>query len=112
MGIFITQGNYTEQAMMGMIDNPEDRRSAVADLMESVGAKLLQLYMTTGEYDFLLISEADNLTDLVAGLMIAGSTGGVTNLKTVQALTTQDAKAAMEKANAARAGFRPAGAGN
>ncbi len=112
MGIFITQGNYTEQAMMGMIDNPEDRTSAVADLMESVGAKLLQLYMTTGEYDFLLISEADNLTDLVAGLMIAGSTGGVTNLKTVQAMTTQEAKAAMEKANAARAGFRPAGAGN
>ena len=112
MGIFITQGNYTEQAMMGMIDNPEDRRSAVAGLMESVGAKLLQLYMTTGEYDFLLISEADNLTDLVAGLMIAGSTGGVTNLKTIQAMTTQEAKAAMEKANAARAGFRPAGAGN
>ncbi len=112
MGIFITQGNYTEQAMMGMIDNPEDRASAVAGLMESVGAKFLQLYVTTGEYDFLLISEADNLTDLVAGLMIAGSTGGVTNLKTIQAMTTQEAKAAMEKANAARAGFRPAGAGN
>ena len=114
MGIFITQGNYTEQAMKGMIDKPEDRASAVATFffLESVGAKLLQLYVTTGEYDFLLISEADNLTDLVAGLMIAGSTGGVTNLKTVQALTTQDAKAAMEKANAARAGFRPAGAGN
>ncbi len=34
MGIFITQGNYTEQAMMGMIDNPEDRASAVAGLMD------------------------------------------------------------------------------
>ncbi len=112
MGIFITQGNYTEQGLKGMIDNPEDRESAVAGLMESVGAKLLQLYVTTGEYDFLLISESDNLTDLVAGLMIAGSTGGVTNLKTIQALTTQEAKAAMEKANAALAGFRPAGAGN
>ncbi len=68
--------------------------------------------MTTGEYDFLVISESDNLTDLVAGLMIAGSTGGVTNLKTVQALTTQEAKAAMEKAKAARGGFRSAGTGN
>ena len=46
MGIFITQGNYTEQAMMGMIDNPEDRASPVAGLMESVGAKLLQLYFS------------------------------------------------------------------
>ena len=72
MGIFITQGNYTEQAMKGMIDKPEDRASAVATFffLESVGAKLLQLYVTTGEYDFLLISECDNLTDLVAGVMI------------------------------------------
>ncbi len=112
MGIFITQGNYTQQAMKGMIDNPEDRESAVAGLMDSVGARLLQYYVTTGEYDFLIVSEGDSLTDLVAGLMIAGSTGGVTNLKTVQALTTQEAKAAMEKAKAARGGFRPAGAGN
>ena len=109
MGIYITQGNYTEQAMKGMIDNPEDRASAVAGLMQSVGAKLLQYYVTTGEHDFMVISEGENLTDLVAGLMIAGSTGGVCNLKTVHALTTQDAKAAMEKANAARATFQPAG---
>lgn len=112
MAIFITQGNYTEQAMKGMIDKPEDRASAVANLMESVGAKLLQYFVTTGEYDFLVVSEGKNVTDLVAGLMIAGSTGGVTNLKTVQALTTQDAQAAMKKANTARAGFRSAGAGN
>lgn len=112
MGIFITQGNYTEQAMKGMIDTPEDRADAVAGLMDSVGARLLHYYVTTGEHNFLVISEGDSLADLVAGLMIAGSTGGVSNLKTVQALTTQEAKAAMEKANAARAGFRSAGTGN
>jgi uncharacterized protein with GYD domain len=111
MGIFITQGNYTQQAIKGMVDNPEDREGAVAALMESVGAKLLQYYVTTGEYDFLVVSEGEDVKDLIAGLMIAGSTGGVANLKTVQALTTQEAKAAMEKANAARAGFRPAGSG-
>ena len=109
MGVFITQGNYTERAMKGMVDSPDDRASSVAALMESVGAKLLQYYMTTGEYDFIVIAEGDNLTDFMAGLMVAGSTGGVTNLKTIQALTTQDAKAAMEKAKAARVGFRPAG---
>ena len=109
MGIFITQGNYTEQAMKGLVDTPEDRENAVRGLMESVGAKLLQIYMTTGEYDFLIVAECDNLTDYVAGLLVAGSTGGVTNLKTIEALTTQDAKAAMEKAKTARAGFRPAG---
>ena len=86
MAIFITQGNYSQQAIKGMVDNPEDRQGAVAALMESVGAKLLQYYVTTGEYDFLVVTESDSLTDLVAGLMIAGSTGGVTNLKTNRAI--------------------------
>jgi uncharacterized protein with GYD domain len=112
MGIFITQGNYSEQAIKGMVDNPEDRLGAVTGLMESVGARLLQYYVTTGEYDFLVVTEADKLEDIVAGLMIAGSTGGVANLKTIQAMTTQEAKVAMEKANAARAGFQAAGAGS
>jgi uncharacterized protein with GYD domain len=102
MGIFITQGNYTGDAIKGMVDNPEDREGAVAGLMESVGAKLLQYYITTGEYDFLVVSEGDNLEDFVAGLMIAVSTGRGTNLKTIQALTAQEAKQAMEKANSAR----------
>jgi uncharacterized protein with GYD domain len=109
MGTYITQGNYSESAIKGMVDNPEDRLGAVTGLMESVGAKLLQYYVTTGEYDFLVVTEGDNLTDVIAGLMIAGSTGGVANLKTVQAMSTQEAKAAMEKANNARAGFKAAG---
>ncbi len=109
MAIYITQGNYTEQAVKGMVDQPEDRSNAVAGLMKSVGAELLQYYVTTGEYDFLVVSEGDNISDVISGLMIAASTGGVCNLKTVEALTTQGAKAAMEKAHAARAGFKAAG---
>ena len=73
MAIFITQGNYSEQAMKGMVENPEDRLGAVTGLMESVGAKLLQYYVTTGEYDFLVVTEADNLVDMVSGLLVAGS---------------------------------------
>jgi uncharacterized protein with GYD domain len=111
MAIFITQGRYTESAMKGMVDKPEDRSKAVAALMESVGAKMLNYYVTLGKYDFLVITEGENLTDVVGALMVAGSTGGVTNLSTHQAMTTQEAKTAMEKANATRAKFAPAGGG-
>lgn len=109
MAIYITQGNYSEQAIKGMVQNPQDRLGPVTGLMESVGAKLLSYYVTTGEYDFMIVSEGDNLTDLFAGLMVAGSTGGVKNLKTIQAMTTQEAVKSMEKARNARDSFRPAG---
>ena len=109
MAIYITQGNYTQKAMQGLVENPQDRKGAVAALMESVGARLLEYYVTTGKYDFLVITEGDNLTDLVAGMMVAGSTGGVANLNTVQAMTTAEAKIAMEKANAAQSSFQSAG---
>lgn len=112
MAIYITQGRYSDHAMKGMVDKPEDRAPAVAALIEAAGGKMLQYYVTMGEYDFLLVSEADSAnSDFLAGLMVAGATGGVTGLKTTQAFTTAEAKSAMEKANKIRAGFHAAGEG-
>ncbi len=112
MGIYITQGNYSESAVKGMVQNPEDRAPAVASLMESVGARLLNYYVTHGEYDFLVITEADEgSADILAGLMVAGATGGVCSLKTTRAYSTLEAKSSMEKANQVMAGFKAAGGG-
>ena len=109
MAIYITQGRYTEHAVKGMVDNPEDRAAAVAALMEAAGGKMLDYYVTLGEYDFMVIVEGEKLEDLMAALMVAGATGGVTNIKTIQAITTAQAKTSMEKAHAIRAGFQAAG---
>jgi uncharacterized protein with GYD domain len=112
MGIFITQGNFSAQAMKGMVENPEDRVVAVTSLMDAIGAKIIQYYITMGEYDFLVVWETDNFTDTVALLMVIASTGGTTNLKTVPAMTTLEAKGSMEIAKNIRTGFRAAGASN
>src|SRR5262249_57081697 len=85
MPIFITRGNYTRDAISGMIAKPEDRTEAVSKLLAAVGGKLHGLYMTFGEYDFLLIGEAPNEQDVLAALIAAAGTGGVANLNTTPA---------------------------
>lgn len=110
MAIYITQGRYTDHAMKGMVEHPEDRGPVVAKLIEAGGGKMLDYYVTMGEYDFLIVSEAESAdTDFLTTLFVAGASGGVTDLKTVQAFTTADAKSAMERAKAISASFKAAG---
>lgn len=93
-----------------MIANPEDRRVAIEKLLDAAGGKLHSYYVTMGESDFLVVSEAPDLETVGAVLLTAGATGGVCNLATHPAMTTTDAMAAMKKAGSLIAGFKPAGA--
>ena len=112
MTIYITQGRYTDQAIKGMIAKPEDRKQAVSALIEAAGGKLLDYYVTFGEFDFLVISEADDDVDMAAGLLTAAASGGVSDLNTKIAMRTTDAMKAMEKSKQLVEKFRAAGKGN
>lgn len=109
MPIFITQGRYTREAIKGMITKPEDRAEAVSRLFSKGGGRLLNYYVTFGEYDFLLIAEAPSETQMAAVLMAAGSGGGVTDLRTTLAITSIEAKGAFAAASDLAPGFRSAG---
>ncbi|HSR71396.1 MAG TPA: GYD domain-containing protein [Kiloniellales bacterium] len=110
MTIYITQGRYTREAITGMIDKPEDRTEAVSALVEAAGGKLLDYYVTFGEYDFLAIIEGGkDQTNVVAALLTAASTGGVTDMRTTVAMSTKDAMKAMKAAKKLKTGFKPAG---
>ena len=92
MPIYITQGRYTREAIKGMIVRPEDRADAVSRLLSKAGARMIGLYFTFGEYDFLLIEEAKSETQIAAALLTAASGGGVTGLRTTLAMTNIEAK--------------------
>ena len=109
MTIYITQGRYTDQAIKGFVTKPEDRAAAVRKLMKAAGGKMIAYYVTLGDYDFMVISEGKDLTNMVGGLMAAAAGGGVSDLKTTVAMTTVDAKNAMAGAKKIGAGFRSAG---
>jgi len=110
MTIYITQGRYTREAIRGMVAKPEDRAEAVAGLVKAAGGKLINYYVTFGEYDFLVIMEnGKSLTDIMSVLFAAAATGGVTDLRTTVAMTSVEAKGAFAAAADLAPGFKSAG---
>ena len=98
MPIYITQGRYTREAIKGMIVKPEDRFEALSRHVARAGGRVIGYYLTFGEYDFLLIAEAPSETQIAAALLTAASVGGVTDLRTMLAMTTIEAKGAFAAA--------------
>jgi uncharacterized protein with GYD domain len=85
--IFITQGNYTQHAIAGMLERPEDRPVETNKLMASIGAKVLGYYFTFGQFDFILIGQAESEEVWMSALIVGAAGGGLSNLTTTVAVT-------------------------
>ena len=109
MGLFIVTGSYTADAIKGMLAQPSDREAAVRPLVEAGGGKMISFLVTTGETDFSMVIETDDLEGIMAALMVAGATSTVSNLKTVQAFTSAEFLAAQKRAGQIASSFKPAG---
>lgn len=109
MPIFITQGRYTRDAVKGMLVKPEDRADAVPRLLARAGGRLIGLYFTFGEYDFVLIADMPSETAMASAVLAAAASGGVTDLRTSLAMTSTEAAGAFAAASDLAPGFRAAG---
>ena len=108
MTTFITQARFTKDGLNRMIAAPEDRAEIVGRLIGQVGGKLIAYYLTSGEYDILLIFEGPSYEDTVPALIVAAAESGVADLKTVTALTLSEMKSAFVKAGPIAASYRSA----
>ena len=98
MARYIVTGSYTAAAMKGMLAKPSDREAATGALVEAAGGKLLSYYVTTGDSDFLMVTESDNLKNMLAALVVAGASGAISGLRTVQAFTAAEFMSAQKRA--------------
>jgi uncharacterized protein with GYD domain len=110
MTTFITQARFTKEDFNAMIAAPEDRAEIVGRLIAEVGGKLIAYYLTSGEYDILLIFEGPSYEETVPALIVAAAESGVADLKTVTALTSSEMKSAFVKAGSIAASYRSADA--
>lgn len=110
MALFITQGRFTREYIKGGMTKPEDRHAAISHLCEQAGGKLLHLYFTLGEHDFIVISEMPNAEAASILAFVATGGGGIENSVTSQAFTTAQAKALFEQAGKIAGAYKPMGA--
>ena len=105
MAQYIITGCYSPAAMKGMIANPSDREKATGALVAAAGGKMESFFLTTGDTDFIMRVSSDDLSKMLAALMVAGASGAVTKLKTVQCFTSAEFLAAQKAAGAIAAKY-------
>lgn len=90
MPTYVTLIKYTEQGIKTFKDLPsrldETRRAG-----EAAGAKLIAFYLTMGQYDAVVVSEAPDDETLATLALAAGGRGNV-RTETLRAFTEDEAK--------------------
>jgi uncharacterized protein with GYD domain len=110
MAIFITQGRFTREYIKGGSAKPEDKQAAISRLCEQVGGKLIHLYFTLGQHDFMVISEMPDAQAASVLAFVASGGGGIENSVTTQVFTTAEAKGLFERAGKIAGSYKPMGA--
>jgi uncharacterized protein with GYD domain len=105
----VTRGKFTQDYAKGLLAAPEDREPAVRKVVEGAGGKLVNFYFTTGDTDFLLVSEAEEAESIIAALLAAAAAGTISDISTSRAWTGKEFKAVAERASKAAKAYRAPG---
>jgi uncharacterized protein with GYD domain len=90
MPTYVTLIRYTEQGVKTFKDLPQ-RLEETREAGEGVGAKLIAFYLTMGQYDAVVISDAPD-DQTVAKLALAAAGRGNVRTETLRAFTENEAK--------------------
>ncbi len=99
MPMYLTRFSYTPETWARMIKNPEDRRNAAKQYIESVGGKLHGFWYAFGEHDGYNLGEAPDNVAMAATALAIGGGGALSSIDTTVLLTVEDTIEALKKAS-------------
>ncbi len=105
----VTRGRFTRDYAKGLVAAPEDREPVVRKLVEGAGGKLVNFYFTTGDADFLLVTETNDAESVIAALLATAAAGTISDVTTSRAWTGAEFKAVADKAAIVASLYRPPG---
>ena len=107
MPLYLTRFGYTPETWARMIGNPEDRRTAAEEYIESVGGKLHGFWYAFGEHDGYTLWEAPDNVSMAAVALAIGSGGALSTFETTVLLTVEETLDALRRAK--EVGYRAPG---
>lgn len=107
MPLYLTRFSYTPATWEKLIQNPEDRREAAKQYIESVGGKLHGFWYAFGDHDGYNLWEAPDNVSMAATALAIGAGGALSSIQTTVLLSVEDTLAALKKASSIR--YRPPG---
>src|ERR687889_732360 len=99
MPFYLTRFRYTPETWAKLIKNPEDRREAAKQYIESVGGKLHGFWYAFGAHDGYNLWEAPDNVSMAATALAIGSGGALSSIETTVLLTVEETLAALKKAS-------------
>jgi uncharacterized protein with GYD domain len=107
MPFYLTRFSYTPETWARLINDPEDRRVAAQQYIESVGGKLHGFWYAFGDYDGYNLWEAPDDVSMAATALAIGAGGAISKIETTVLLTVEETLAALEKARSIK--YKPPG---
>ena len=99
MPLYLTRFSYTPETWAKLIRNPEDRRAAARQYIESVGGKLHGFWYGFGEHDGYNLWEAPDNVSMAAVVLAIGGGGALSSIQTTVLLSVEETVAALKKAS-------------
>ena len=98
MPLYLSKFSYTPETWAKLISNPEDRREAAAEYIESVGGKLHGYLDAFGAHDGYNLFEAPDDVSMAAVALAIGAGGALSSIETTVLLTVEETMDALQKA--------------
>jgi uncharacterized protein with GYD domain len=108
MPLYLTRFSYTPATWARLIANPEDRRPAATQYIESVGGRLHGFWYAFGQHDAYTLWEAPDNVAMSAVALAVGAGGALSSMETTVLVTVEETMEALRKAKAI--GYRAPGA--
>ncbi len=107
MPMYLTRFSYTPATWAKLVEHPEDRRTAAAQYIESVGGTLHGFWYAFGDHDGYNLWEAPDTVSMAAVAIAIGGGGALSSIQTIVLLSVEETMEALQRA--ASISYRPPG---